>query len=53
MVMVMWPMDFLKQCISNMQFANVQGKKNPGTDRHSVIQFLQQVMQAKEMKIDK
>ncbi|KAJ0113372.1 hypothetical protein Patl1_02147 [Pistacia atlantica] len=38
--------------ISNMQLANVQGKKNPGTDRHSVIQFLKQVMQAKEMKID-
>ncbi|XP_044466283.1 diacylglycerol kinase 5-like isoform X3 [Mangifera indica] len=37
---------------NNLPFAFGWGKKNPGTDRHSVIQFLQQVMQAKEMKID-
>ena len=34
-------------------FASLQGKKNPGTDQHSVEEFLAQVMKAKEMKIDK
>ncbi|KAJ4847880.1 Diacylglycerol kinase 5 [Turnera subulata] len=32
--------------------ANLQGKKNPETDRQSVRAFLKQVMEAKEMKID-
>lgn len=32
---------------------NLQGKKNPGTDRHAVESFLRQVKQAKEMKIDR
>lgn len=31
----------------------VQGKKNPGTDRHSVLSFLEQVKKAKEMMIDR
>ena len=31
----------------------LQGKKNPGTDEHAVKSFLDQVMNAKEMKIDK
>ncbi|PNX91469.1 hypothetical protein L195_g047600, partial [Trifolium pratense] len=29
------------------------GKKNPGTDAQSVLSFLDKVMKAKEMKIDK
>ncbi|XP_020598960.1 diacylglycerol kinase 5-like isoform X2 [Phalaenopsis equestris] len=29
-----------------------QGKKNPGTDRQSVVHFLVQVMKAREIKID-
>ncbi|XP_044502079.1 diacylglycerol kinase 5-like [Mangifera indica] len=37
---------------NNLPFAFGWGKKNPGTDRHSVIQFLNQVIKAKEMKID-
>lgn len=32
---------------------DLQGKKNPGTDQQSVKSFLYQVMNAKEMKIDK
>lgn len=36
-----------------MSAALLQGKKNPGTDEHSVEAFLNQVMKAKEMKIDK
>ena len=31
----------------------LQGKKNPGTDRASVELFLDKVLKAKEMKIDK
>ena len=37
----------------DMQFCNLQGKKNPGTDRSSVLSFLEQVRKAKEMKIDR
>jgi diacylglycerol kinase (ATP) len=33
--------------------AVLQGKKNPGTDEQSVLSFLDKVMKAKEMKIDK
>ena len=33
--------------------ALLQGKRNPGTDERSVESFLDQVMKAKEMKIDK
>lgn len=36
-----------------MIFAALQGKRNPGTDQRSVEAFLDQVMKAKEMKIDK
>lgn len=36
-----------------MQIFVLQGKKNPGTDRNSVMSFLDQVKKAKEMKIDK
>jgi len=31
----------------------LQGKKNPGTDEQAVKSVLDQVMKAKEMKIDK
>ncbi|PIN14243.1 Diacylglycerol kinase [Handroanthus impetiginosus] len=37
---------------NNLQFAFGWGKKNPGTDRNSVLSFLDQVHKAKEMKID-
>ncbi|KAL6554022.1 Diacylglycerol kinase 5 [Orobanche minor] len=37
---------------NNLPFAFGWGKKNPGTDRSSVISFLVQVQKAKEMKID-
>ncbi|GFP89541.1 diacylglycerol kinase 5 [Phtheirospermum japonicum] len=37
---------------NNLPFAFGWGKKNPGTDRNSVISFLNQVQNAKEMKID-
>ncbi|ESR60640.1 hypothetical protein CICLE_v10015037mg [Citrus x clementina] len=37
---------------NNLPFAFGWGKKNPGTDRHAVEQFLRHVMNAKEMKID-
>ncbi|XP_052177288.1 diacylglycerol kinase 5-like [Diospyros lotus] len=37
---------------NNLPFAFGWGKKNPGTDRESVITFLNQVREAKEMKID-
>ncbi|KAK2985917.1 hypothetical protein RJ640_008133 [Escallonia rubra] len=33
-------------------FLDLQGKKNPGTDRASVLSFLEQVKKAKEMKLD-
>lgn len=36
-----------------MVTGNLQGKKNPGTDRQSVELFLNQVNIAKEMKIDR
>lgn len=36
-----------------MSAALSQGKKNPGTDEQSVVSFLDQVLKAKEMKIDK
>ncbi|KAL0733483.1 hypothetical protein Bca4012_009693 [Brassica carinata] len=38
---------------NNLPFAFGWGKKNPGTDRSSVELFLDQVLKAKEMKIDK
>ncbi|KAK6241623.1 hypothetical protein SCA6_007012 [Theobroma cacao] len=37
---------------NNLPFSFGWGKKNPGTDRNSVMSFLEQVMKAKEMKID-
>ncbi|KAL8126733.1 hypothetical protein AgCh_013856 [Apium graveolens] len=37
---------------NNLPFAFGWGKKNPGTDRESVILFLNQVKKANEMKID-
>ncbi|KAI4334035.1 hypothetical protein L6164_018775 [Bauhinia variegata] len=37
---------------NNLPFAFGWGKKNPGTDKQSVVSFLHQVLKAKEMKID-
>ncbi|CAN8326214.1 unnamed protein product [Cochlearia groenlandica] len=37
---------------NNLPFAFGWGKKNPGTDKSSVKSFLDQVLNAKEMKID-
>ncbi|XP_044511701.1 diacylglycerol kinase 5-like isoform X2 [Mangifera indica] len=37
---------------NNLPFAFGWGKKNPSTDRHSVLSFMEQVKNAKEMKID-
>ncbi|PSS14446.1 Diacylglycerol kinase [Actinidia chinensis var. chinensis] len=37
---------------NNLPFTFGWGKKNPGTDRHSLERFLGQVIRAKEMKID-
>ncbi|KAJ8748332.1 hypothetical protein K2173_001751 [Erythroxylum novogranatense] len=37
---------------NNLPFAFGWGKKNPGTDRQSVVSFMKQVIKAKEMKID-
>lgn len=37
---------------NNLPFAFGWGKKNPGTDRSSVLSFLDKVKKAKEMKID-
>ncbi|XP_030513162.2 diacylglycerol kinase 5-like [Rhodamnia argentea] len=37
---------------NNLPFSFGWGKKNPGTNRSSVVSFLKQVIQAKEMKID-
>ncbi|KAK3184252.1 hypothetical protein Dsin_031538 [Dipteronia sinensis] len=37
---------------NNLPFAFGWGKKNPGTDRQSVLSFLKQVKEAREMKID-
>ncbi|XP_051125226.1 diacylglycerol kinase 5-like [Andrographis paniculata] len=37
---------------NNLPFAFGWGKKNPGTDRNSVLSFLDQVKKAKVMKID-
>jgi len=44
--------DNLGQAILTCSF-DLQGKKNPGTDEQSVKSFLKQVLEAKEMKIDK
>lgn len=41
------------KCISLSLSLSLQGKKNPGTDRTAVELFLDQVLKAKEMKIDK
>lgn len=41
------------QVMDDIHFAALQGKKNPETDEGSVKSFLDQVMKAKEMKIDK
>ncbi|XP_057792463.1 diacylglycerol kinase 5-like [Salvia miltiorrhiza] len=37
---------------NNLPFAFGWGKRNPGTDRSSVLSFMDQVRKAKEMKID-
>ncbi|KAL0537004.1 hypothetical protein IC582_025972 [Cucumis melo] len=37
---------------NNLPFAFGWGKKNPGTDPNSVVSFLNQVLKAREMKID-
>lgn len=37
---------------NNLPFAFGWGKKNPGTDRNSILSFLDKVQRAKEMKID-
>ncbi|XWS11119.1 hypothetical protein CRYUN_Cryun38cG0056500 [Craigia yunnanensis] len=37
---------------NNLPFSFGWGRKNPGTDRQSVLSFLEQVKNAKEMKID-
>lgn len=37
---------------NNLPFAFGWGKRNPGTDRRSVLSFMEQVKKAKEMKID-
>ncbi|KAJ4831357.1 Diacylglycerol kinase 5 [Turnera subulata] len=37
---------------NNLPFSFGWGKKNPGTDRVSVVSFLEQVRSAREMKID-
>ncbi|XP_051135590.1 diacylglycerol kinase 5-like [Andrographis paniculata] len=37
---------------NNLPFAFGWGKRNPGTDRNSVLSFLDKVRKAKEMKID-
>ncbi|KAL8031443.1 hypothetical protein ABFX02_13G025000 [Erythranthe guttata] len=37
---------------NNLPFSFGWGKKNPGTDRDSVLSFLNQVRKAKDMKID-
>lgn len=41
----------LVSCVTLLHIS--QGKKNPGTDRQSVISFLEQVRKAKEMLIDR
>lgn len=46
----MWP---AFEALHNMGIFNLQGKRNPGTDRQSVESFLNQVKTAKEMKIDR
>lgn len=45
-------MAFQKCCVTS-GFVCSQGKKNPGTDNNSVLSFLDQVMKAKEMEIDR
>lgn len=42
-----------EKMMKHMIFAALQGKKNPTTDQASVEAFLDQVLKAKEMKIDK
>nr|XP_043626474.1 diacylglycerol kinase 5-like [Erigeron canadensis] len=37
---------------NNLPFAFGWGKKNPGTDRESVLKFLEKVLEGKEMEID-
>ncbi|KAG0471390.1 hypothetical protein HPP92_015936 [Vanilla planifolia] len=37
---------------NNLPYSFGWGKKNPGTDRHAVEYFLNEVMKAREMKID-
>ncbi|PWA98223.1 diacylglycerol kinase 5 [Artemisia annua] len=37
---------------NNLPFAFGWGKKNPGTDRESVLNFLKQVLEGKEMAVD-
>nr|GEX73671.1 diacylglycerol kinase 5 isoform X2 [Tanacetum cinerariifolium] len=37
---------------NNLPFAFGWGKKNPGTNRESVLKFLEQVLEGKEMEID-
>ncbi|KAI3737710.1 hypothetical protein L2E82_27720 [Cichorium intybus] len=37
---------------NNLPFAFGWGKKNPGTNRESVLKFLEQVIEGKEMEID-
>lgn len=37
---------------NNLPFAFGWGKKNPGTNRESVLKFLKQVLEGKEMEID-
>lgn len=44
---------FLYYIIKTHFQSPLQGKKNPGTDRASVELFLDKVLKAKEMKIDK
>ncbi|KAG1368205.1 Diacylglycerol kinase 5 [Cocos nucifera] len=38
---------------NNLPFSFGWGKRNPGTDRESVKSFLEQVMKAREMKVDR
>ena len=43
----------MEPLLTSLEFHYLQGKKNPGTDPHSVKSFLNQVKEAKEMKIDR
>lgn len=44
---------YKEKIMKHVIFAALQGKRNPGTDKSSIEAFLDQVMRAKEMKIDK